>query len=344
MHTHSIMHTYMHTYIIYICLQIYLCVYISHTYHRTRNYRTTLFLMKEYQWRDHLKWLFLAEFTNYRTMYTDALISHGMRHVLPQPRLMSPSTLAGCSCRTPCSSPGSWLQRPCPYSPAPALAARTRSTSAALPPPGELWAEPHQTPWKWTVMHRREEHGRWFLPSSSSFTSFICLEFLSKEIYLFPSKASHSILCDRNKWIEKNHLAKDEDIWWQFTMFPHLFSDDIRGAAPVSRISLFYWKQSSFISSQRSKPLFFFLKECSPHVCMTCLQHKVGTYQKMSLGAKFPLEVNTQVSHSLSSLQTKWAYGNVCAHIHTQENTERREILKNCNSLHIKLLPFHCQH
>lgn len=134
MHTHSIMHTYMHTYIIYICLHIYLCVYIPHTYHRTHNYRTTLFLMKEYQWRDHLKWLFFAEFTNYRTMYANALISHGMRHVLPQPQLMSPSTLARCSCRTPCSSPGSWLQWPCPYSPAPALAARTRSTSAALPP------------------------------------------------------------------------------------------------------------------------------------------------------------------------------------------------------------------
>lgn len=263
MHTHSIMHTYMHTYIIYICLQIYLCVYISHTYHRTRNYRTTLFLMKEYQWRDHLKWLFLAEFTNYRAMYADALISHGMRHVLPQSRLMSPSTLAGCSCRTPCSSPGSWLQRPCPYSPAPALAARTRSTSAALPPPGELWAEPHQIPWKWTVMYRREEHGRWFLPSSSSFTSFILLEFLSKEIYLFPSKASHSILCDRSKWIEKKTSSQR----WGYlmpvkiVMFQHFFSDDIRGAAPVSPISLFYWKQSSFISSQRSQPLFVFFSK-----------------------------------------------------------------------------------
>lgn len=278
MHTHSIMHTYMHTYIIYICLQIYLCVYISHTYHRTRNYRTTLFLMKEYQWRDHLKWLFLAEFTNYRAMYADALISHGMGHVLPQSRLISPSTLAGCSCRTPCSSPGSWLQRPCPYSPAPALAARTRSTSAALPPPGELWAEPHQTPWKWTVMHRREEHGRWFLPSSSSFTSFICLEFLSKEIYLFPSKASHSILCDRNKWIEKKTSCHR----WGYLMTVHDVSTPLlrwhqRCCTSKSNIS-FLLKTEQFYILTEVKTFVFFSKG----VFSTCL-HDLSTAQSRYL-------------------------------------------------------------
>lgn len=159
----------------------------------------------------------------------------------------APAQAVGCSDRVRTAQPRPWQPGRVPL-------------LQLYPHPGELWAEPHQIPWKWTVMHRREEHGRWFLPSSSSFTSFICLEFLSKEIYLFPNKASHSILCDRNKWIEKKTSCQR----WGYLMtvkvlmFPHLFSDDIRGAAPVSRISLFYWKQSSFISSQRSQPLFVF--------------------------------------------------------------------------------------
>lgn len=97
----------------YISYILYICIYII--YHRMHHYRMTFFFngRAKCQWRDHLKWRFLAEFTNYWTIYTDVIISHGTKHVLPQsaqPLLMSSSMLTGYSCVTPRFSIYPWFQ------------------------------------------------------------------------------------------------------------------------------------------------------------------------------------------------------------------------------------------
>lgn len=90
-------------------------------YHIYERYMTEYIIIEQlffngrtkHQWRDHLKWHFLAEFANYLIIYTDVVISHGRKHVLPQSAqlpLMSSSMPTGYCWVTPRFSIYPWFQ------------------------------------------------------------------------------------------------------------------------------------------------------------------------------------------------------------------------------------------